>query len=77
MTCERCKTLEAALQEIRRLTKSASDVHLIRLSSVAAQALYPDWRNGGMPALAAQDDPEPPFDPPDSAWPADREAKNE
>jgi hypothetical protein len=40
--------LRAALEEVRRLTKSASDVFLIRISSVAAQALYPDWRSGGV-----------------------------
>jgi len=39
--------LRVALEEVRRLTKSASDVFLIRISSVAAQALYPDWRDGG------------------------------
>ena len=40
--------LRAALEEIRGLTKCASDVVIIRLSSIAAQALYPDWRNGGV-----------------------------
>lgn len=40
--------LRAALEEIRGLTKCASDVVIIRLSSIAAQALHPDWRNGGL-----------------------------
>jgi len=39
--------LRSALEEIRRLTKSASDVFIIQLGSVAAQALHPDWRDGG------------------------------
>jgi len=40
--------LTAALEEVRGLTKCATDVFLIQISSVAAQALYPDWRDGGV-----------------------------
>jgi hypothetical protein len=40
--------LRAALEEVRGLTKCASDVFLIQISSVAAQALHLDWRDGGV-----------------------------
>ena len=40
--------LRAALEEVRGLTKCASDVFLIRISSVAEQALHPNWRDGGV-----------------------------
>ena len=43
------KRLSVALRQIHALTRSASDVFILRIGSIAAQALYPDWRDGGQP----------------------------
>jgi chromosome segregation ATPase len=44
----RAERAEAALREIHNLTRSQSDVFLLRLGGIAAQALYPNWRDGGV-----------------------------
>jgi len=42
------RAAQAALGEVHNLTRSASDVFILRLGSIAAQALHPDWRDGGV-----------------------------
>jgi hypothetical protein len=55
----RAERAEAALRDIHNLTRSESDVFILRLGSIAAQALYPDWRDGGVAraALAGEGKP--------------------